>query len=303
MSATRAFGRVWTRTTKGTFLTPARRYLASSSHEPKHASAANIFDVKDRVYVVTGGAQGLGLELSKTLAIRGANTFVIDRNPAPSDDFHRAHERVQGDGQGTLRYLNADVCDAEGLDLAFEAIAAEHGRMDGLVAAAAIQNVTPALDFPPEKITEMMKVNFNGVYHSAQSCARMMHKYQTPGSMVLVGSMSGLIANRALFCSVYNASKAAVIQLGRSLAMEWGQAIDGKPIRVNVLCPGNIVTPMAEQNFRDDPSLKAIWENGNMMGRLSTPEEYRGAVLFMLSDASSFMTGSHMVIDGGYTAW
>jgi NAD(P)-dependent dehydrogenase (short-subunit alcohol dehydrogenase family) len=149
----------------------------------------------------------------------------------------------------------------------------------------------------------MMEINFNGVYHSAQSCARVMLKYQTPGSMVLIGSMSGLIANRGLECSVYNASKGAVIQLGRSLAMEWGQTINGKPIRVNVLCPGNIRTPMVEQNLRDDPSLKPLWENGNMLGRLSTPDEYRGAVLFMLSDASSFMTGSHMVVDGGYTAW
>lgn len=90
----------------------------------------------------------------------------------------------------------------------------------------------------------MMEINYNGVYLSAVACARQMVKYKTPGSMVLIGSMSGLNANKGFTSSVYNSSKAAVIQLGRSLAMEWGQIIDGKPIRVNVLCPGNIMTPV-----------------------------------------------------------
>lgn len=90
----------------------------------------------------------------------------------------------------------------------------------------------------------MMNINFNGVMLSAVSCARQMIKYKTPGSMMLVGSMSGLIANKGFTSSVYNSSKAAVIQLGRNLAMEWGKIIDGKPIRVNVLCPGNIMTPV-----------------------------------------------------------
>jgi NAD(P)-dependent dehydrogenase (short-subunit alcohol dehydrogenase family) len=92
------------------------------------------------------------------------------------------------------------------------------------------------------------------------------------------------------------------MQLARSLAMEWGQVIDGKPIRVNSLCPGNILTPMVEKNFEDDPALRARWMNANMLGRLSEAKEYRGAALFALSDASSFMTGSSLIIDGGYTS-
>lgn len=91
---------------------------------------------------------------------------------------------------------------------------------------------------------QMMNINYKGVYLSAVSCARQMVKYDTPGSMVLVGSMSGVIANKQLFCSVYNSSKAAVIQLGRSLAMEWKDVVNGRPIRVNVLCPGNTMTPV-----------------------------------------------------------
>jgi NAD(P)-dependent dehydrogenase (short-subunit alcohol dehydrogenase family) len=92
------------------------------------------------------------------------------------------------------------------------------------------------------------------------------------------------------------------MQLSRSLAMEWGQVIDGKPIRVNSLCPGNILTPMVEKNFEDNPALRQRWMDANMLGRLSQAKEYRGAALFALSDASSFMTGSSLVIDGGYTS-
>jgi NAD(P)-dependent dehydrogenase (short-subunit alcohol dehydrogenase family) len=131
-----------------------------------------------------------------------------------------------------------------------------------------------------------------------------MIKYNIPGSLLLVASMSGLVANKGFTSSVYNSSKAAVVQLSRSLAMEWGQVIEGgKPIRVNALCPGNILTPMVEQNFKDDPKLKEEWQAQNMLGRISEAREYRGAALFALSDASSFMTGSSLVIDGGYTAW
>lgn len=92
----------------------------------------------------------------------------------------------------------------------------------------------------------MMAINYTGVYLSAVSCARQMIKYKNSGSLLLIGSMSGLIANKGFTASVYNSSKAAVIQLGRSLAMEWGKIVDGRPIRVNVLCPGNIMTPVCK---------------------------------------------------------
>ena len=91
---------------------------------------------------------------------------------------------------------------------------------------------------------QMMSINYGGVYLAAVSCARQMIKYNIPGSLLLIGSMSGLIANKGFTASVYNSSKAAVIQLTRRLAMEWGQICDGKAIRVSALCPGNILTPV-----------------------------------------------------------
>ena len=137
----------------------------------------------------------------------------------------------------------------------------------------------------------MIEVNYTGVFMAATSVARRMREYHCPGSMIFIASMSGFVANKGLITPVYNSSKAAVIQLGRNLAMEWGK----EGIRVNSLCPGHIITPMVQKNFEDDPSLKGTWEKENMLGRLSTPEEYRGAALFLLSDASSFMTGKYSV--------
>jgi D-arabinitol 2-dehydrogenase len=165
--------------------------------------------------------------------------------------------------------------------------------------------VTKAIDYKQADIAKMMSVNYNGVFLTAQACAREMLKYKIEGSMCLVASMSGTIANRGLDAPVYNSSKAAVVQLARNLAMEWGRKRpDGSGgIRVNTLSPGHIVTPMVEENFRRGEAIRSEWEDNNMLGRISVPEEYKSVALFMLSRASSYMTGHDLRIDGGTTAW
>ena len=137
----------------------------------------------------------------------------------------------------------------------------------------------------------MMSVNYTGVFLSARACARQMHKYKIQGSICLIASMSGTIANRGFIAPVYNSSKAAVVQLARNLAMEWGRVHpDGSGgIRVNSLSPGHIVTPMVEENFKKGEADREEWEENNMLGRLSAPEEYKAAGLFLLSRASSYM--------------
>ena len=137
-----------------------------------------------------------------------------------------------------MNYDHVDVTDPNDLDYVIQRIANENSRLDGLIAAAGVQKVTPAIEYPPEAITEMMEINYKGVYCAAVSCARQMIKYKCPGAMCLIASISGLNANKGFTSSVYNSSKAAVCQLTRSLAMEWGQIIDGQPIRVNALLPG-----------------------------------------------------------------
>jgi NAD(P)-dependent dehydrogenase (short-subunit alcohol dehydrogenase family) len=191
------------------------------------------------------------------------------------------------------------VRDREHLNQTIRTITKEHGQIDGLVAAAGIQRVKDAVDHTPQEVADLMDVNFTGVFMSANAVAEQMMQTKRPGSIVLVASMSGMIANKGLTCPAYNASKAAVIQLTRNLAMEWGEL----GIRVNALCPGHIITPMVQKNFEEVPGLKETWEKENMLGRLAAPEEFTGATIFMLSPASSFMTGSCLVVDGGHTAW
>ncbi|CAK7236308.1 hypothetical protein SBRCBS47491_009593 [Sporothrix bragantina] len=258
------------------------------------------FSLKDKVVIVSGAARGLGLVQAEALLEAGAKVHALDRLPEPSPDFAVIAERAQKEYGTSLTYHRIDVREEEKLNELIKSIADEHGRLDGLIAAAGIQQETPALEYTGADVDKMMATNVTGVFLTAQAVARQMVRLgQKGGSMALIASMSGTVANRGLICPAYNASKAAVIQLGRNLASEWGEY----GIRVNTISPGYIVTAMTEALFDKYPERRADWANGNMLGRLSTPNEYRGAAVFLLSDASSFMTGSDLRIDGGHCAW
>ncbi|KAL3478593.1 putative short chain dehydrogenase/oxidoreductase [Aspergillus californicus] len=275
----------------------ARRPEISETFQPPHRFRE--FDLHDRVYIITGGGRGLGLAMAEALLEAGAKVYCLDRLESPHPDYLLAKQHAETHYGGSLHYNRIDIRDSDAVHTLFASIASQNGRLDGLIAAAGINHLSPALSHTPEKLHEVMDINYNGVFHSATAAARQMFNYNQKGSILLVASMSGLIANKGMTSPVYNSSKAAVIQLGRNLAMEWGRY----GIRVNSLCPGHIVTPMVEQVFARDPGSRAVWESENMLGRLASPEEFRGAALFALSDASSFMTGSSLLIDGGHTAW
>ncbi|TVY85612.1 D-arabinitol 2-dehydrogenase [ribulose-forming], partial [Lachnellula willkommii] len=225
--------------------------------------------------------------------------YALDRLPTPSPAFQRVQNRATTELGTSLHYRRIDVRDVEQLNGIVGAIADAHGRMDGLVAAAGIQQEMPALEYTAADCDEMMSVNVTGCFMTCQAVARQMVRYGGKGSIVMIGSMSAGIANRGLICPAYNASKAAVLQLARNLASEWGQ----HGIRVNTISPGYIVTAMVEALFEKFPDRREDWPKQNMLGRLSAPEEYRGAAVFLISDASSFMTGADLKMDGGHSAW
>ncbi|KAI8964408.1 hypothetical protein F5Y11DRAFT_345555 [Daldinia sp. FL1419] len=189
--------------------------------------------------------------------------------------------------------------DTKHLDRPITDIADENGRLDGIIAAAGIQQLTPA------DSAKMLAINFTGVLMTATAAARQMMKYKCRGGICLVASMSGSVANKGLLSFVYNSSKAALIQLARNLSIEWSSIKkDGTVgIRVNCLSPGHILTPIVLKNFEEVPSLKDKWEGENMMGRLAETTEFKAAALFLLSNASSLMTGANPVIGGGHTPW
>ncbi|PGH10208.1 hypothetical protein AJ79_05461 [Helicocarpus griseus UAMH5409] len=257
------------------------------------------FSLRGKVYVVTGGGRGLGLVMAESMTEAGGEVHCLDRLREPDPEFLATQDLANREHVGSLHYHHLDVRDSEYLQETISKIAKRNNRLDGLVAAAGVLQHTDAIDYTAEDVTKTMDINYTGLFMTAQAVAKQMMEYDCGGSIVLVASMSGLIANKGMNAPVYNSSKAAVIQLGRNLAMEWGK----KGIRVNSLCPGHILTPMVEQTFKEIDGLRHTWESENMLGRLATPEEFTGATIFLLSEASRFMTGSSLVIDGGHTAW
>ncbi|KAJ0159057.1 D-arabinitol 2-dehydrogenase [ribulose-forming] [Colletotrichum tanaceti] len=263
------------------------------------------FNLKGRAFIVTGGAQGLGLSIAEALAEAGGKVYCLDRQENPHEEYAEALARVVPEWGGSLVYRQADVVDTGRLDEIIAGIADENQGLDGCVAAAGVQQITPAADYTVEDVDKMLAVNYTGVFMTATSVARQMFKYKSRGSICFIASMSGLVANHGLLSPVYNSSKAALIQLARNLAMEWSPVTEAGTggVRVNCISPGHIMTPMVEKNFEEVPALKEEWESLNMLGRLAEPREFKGAALFLMGNASTFMTGSNMVIDGGHTAW
>lgn len=241
------------------------------------------------------------MALAEACLEAGASVYALDRlSPSEqSQDFSRIQERARSELGTSLSYRQIDVRDVTGLNSIVGEIGDKEGRMDGLIAAAGIQQETPALEYTAEDANRMFEVNMTGVFMTSQAVAKQMIRFGNGGSIVMIASMSGTVANRGLICPAYNASKAGVIQLGRNLASEWGE----HAIRVNTISPGYIVTDMVEKLFETFPERRSEWATQNMLGRLSQPSEYRGAAVFLISEASSFMTGSDLRMDGGHSAW
>ncbi|KAI8954909.1 hypothetical protein F4801DRAFT_412728 [Xylaria longipes] len=278
------------------------KYDNTPTSQPPAKGILPEFDLKGKVIVVSGGAQGLGVVQAEALLEAGATVHVFDRQPEPAPDsyYQKVARRAREELGTAIFYHQVDVrTGVESLNSIAAEIAEKHGRIDGLIAAAGIQQETPALDYTAADADRMLGVNVTGALMTSQAVARQMIRLGSTGSIVLIASMSGSVANRGLICPVYNASKAAVIQLGRNLAMEWGV----RGIRVNTISPGYIVTEMVEKLLRKFPERRTEWPTHNMLNTLSKPEDYRGAAVFLLSDASRFMTGADLRIDGGHTAW
>lgn len=172
----------------------------------------------------------------------------------------------------------------------------------GLVACAGVSDKDPATEFSVDRFRRLMDINVTGTFLSAQAVAREMRHANVSGSMVLVASMSGTNVNKGVDTAAYNTSKSGVLQLARSLAAEWGSRPGMPLIRVNTLSPGYIRTAATEDTLKI-PRIEELWSGDNMLNRLSTVDEFRAPVLFLLGDGSSFMTASDLRVDGGHCAW
>lgn len=249
--------------------------------------------LQGRIAVVTGGARGIGLETAKALSKAGAVLVLADLDEAAA----QAAARVITQGGGLASGCGLDVTDADAVTAAADRLAREHGRLDILVNSAGIARITPALDTPDAEWRLIMDVNVNGVFWCSRAFGRHMVAAKR-GSIVNLGSMSGLIVNRPQSAAAYISSKAAVHMMTKALACEWAQS----GVRVNALAPGYIATDMTLQ-MRARPELFQTWMDMTPMGRCGEPSEVASAAVFLASDAASYITGSILSVDGGYTAW
>jgi len=249
------------------------------------------FSLQGRTALVTGAGRGIGYALAQALAEAGADVACVDLD---GDSAQRAAQEFAKLGVRTLG-IQTDVTRKAEVAAMVAAIVERWGRLDIGVNNAGIARGGPAEELSEEDWDAVLEVNLKAVFLCCQAEARVMLP-QGYGKIINTASMSATIVNRPQCQANYNAAKAGVVQLTRSCAAEWA----ARGVRVNCISPGHTITPMTQGM---PEHVRAIWRANTPMGRLGDPSDLQGAVVYLASEASDYVTGHDLIIDGGYVLW
>jgi glucose 1-dehydrogenase len=244
---------------------------------------------KDRVAIVTGAGQGIGLEICRQLVQQGANVILNDLDEQLAS---RAAQNIQG-AKGLCNAVAGDSSKEETIDRLVSTAIDQHGRLDIVIANAGITLFGDFFDYTSQAFSRVMEVNLAGTFFLAQSAAKQMRKQSSGGSLLFMSSVTGHQAHKNL--AAYAMSKAAIEMLAKNLVIELSQY----KINVNTIAPGATLT---ERTTTNEPDYENIWSKLTPMGRPSHVSDIAGAALFLVSDAAKQITGQTLVIDGGWSS-
>lgn len=252
----------------------------------------NLFDLTGKAALVTGASRGLGRGMAEALARAGAHVVLTARSAADLEETSRAIEAI---GRGRAIVLPWDVSRIDAMDELVERSAEAFGRLDVVLHAAGIQVRKPALDIKPAEWDAVHQVQLKAAFFLATAAARRMLRQQEGGSIIFVASLTSITG--IPHTAPYSAAKSGILGLTRTLAVEWAPY----GIRVNAVAPGYFHTQLTDALFRD-PERRAALLARIPMGQEGKPEDLAGAVIFLASPASAYVTGQTLFVDGGWSA-
>ena len=246
---------------------------------------------KDKGVLITGAGSGIGRESAFAFAAEGGIVAAADLDIKMAE--RTAEDIVKKGGRASA--FACDVTNADAVTATVDAAVKRIGRLDVLLNSAGIREISPVLELPPEQFRKVMDVNVTGTFLASQAFGRHLVAAGKPGVIVNIASTLGVSAapNRA----AYTASKHAIVGLTKEMAMELG----AKGIRVTAVGPGVTRTPLTERYFQD-PAMAARIKDIHALGRWGEADEIARAILFLASDEASFVTGTTLLVDGGWTA-
>ncbi|RJE26706.1 hypothetical protein PHISCL_00937 [Aspergillus sclerotialis] len=257
--------------------------------QPEDKPVLKAFDLTGKVAAVTGGARGIGLEVSKALAEAGANVALIYNTSKEADTLARD---IASTNNVRAAAYQANVGEQKQIESVVQKIAEDFGKLDIIVVNSGVTSNIPAEDYTTEQWSHIMKVNLDGAFYTAQAASKIFKK-QGHGNVIFTASVSATLVNVPQKQAAYNASKAGVVQMAKCLAVEWVDFC-----RVNCISPGFIATDILDIHPKE---WREKWNSMVPAQRFAQAYELKGAYVFCASDASSYMTGADLIIDGGYT--